>query len=63
MEESYNFFPRTWRAMEMIEETYEELCNCGWDTSAPELDQEKMPLIDHSMMYVAQALFDDNPGG
>lgn len=57
MEEPYNFFPRTRKAMEMIEDAYNEFDD-SWD--GKEFDENKTPILDHSMMYLAQALYDDN---
>lgn len=57
MEKSYDFFPRTRKAMKMIEDTYYEFDD-SWD--GKEFDENKTPILDHSMMYLAQALYDDN---
>lgn len=57
MEEPYNFFPRTRKAMEMIEDAYNEFNDSLWD--GKEFDENKTPILDHSMMYLAQALYDD----
>ena len=59
MEKSYDFFPRTRKAMKMIEDTYYEFDD-SWD--GKEFDENKTPILDHSMMYLAQALYDDNQG-
>ena len=59
MEEPYNLFPRTRKAMEMIEDAYNEF-NDSWK-GGKEFDENKMPILDHSMMYLAQGLYDDNP--
>ena len=43
--------------MEMIEDAYNEFVD-SWD--GKEFDESKTPILDHSMMYLAQAVYDDN---